>query len=123
MEATNKRGTIQEQGRVELEKLWNELGQTEQRVEQRQAAVNDSGSEIQAPLKGLRSDSADRQARLENPSKGFQLGEPNLSETQKEKLNRLEQLVETVKADNEQTLTPHNRRWRFSLGHKRRWKS
>jgi hypothetical protein len=32
--------------------------------------------------------------------------------------------VEAIKADNEQTLiSPHNRRWRFSLGRKRRWKS
>ncbi|MGB7950582.1 MAG: hypothetical protein WCH75_23105, partial [Candidatus Binatia bacterium] len=78
---------------------------------------------IQAQIDGLRNEFADRQALLENPSKGFLLGEPTLSETQKEKLNRLEQLVETIKADNEQTLSPHNRRWRFSLGRKRRWKS
>jgi hypothetical protein len=39
-------------------------------------------------------------------------------------LNRLEQLVETIKADNEQTLaSSRNRRWHFSLGRKRRWKS
>jgi hypothetical protein len=31
--------------------------------------------------------------------------------------------VETIKADNEQTLISPNRRWRFGLGRKRRWKS
>jgi hypothetical protein len=66
----------------------------------------------------------EKQALLENPSKGFLLGDPTLSESQKQKLNRLEQLVETIKADNEQTLmSAQNRRWRFSVGRKRRWKS
>jgi hypothetical protein len=67
---------------------------------------------------------AEKQALLENPSKDFLLGESTLTEIQKEKLNRLEQLVETIKADNEQTLaSSRNRRWHFSLGRKRRWKS
>ena len=124
LQATNKDEAIADQDRAELEKLWNELGQTEQMLEQRQAAVNDLEGDVQAQINKLRSELADRQALLENPSKGFLLGEPTLSESQKEKLNRLEQLVETIKADNEQTLiSPHNRRWRFSLGRKRRWKS
>jgi len=79
---------------------------------------------FQAQINSLRSELAEKQALLENPSKGFLLGEPTLTEFQKEKLNRLEQLVETIKADNEQTLiSDQNRRWRFSLGRKRRWKS
>ena len=124
LQATNKDEATAEQDRAELAKLWNELGQTEQMLEQRQAAVNDLEGDVQAQINKLRSELADRQALLENPSKGFLLGEPTLTESQKEKLNRLEQLVETIKADNEQTLiSPHNRRWRFSLGRKRRWKS
>jgi hypothetical protein len=67
---------------------------------------------------------AEKQALLENPSKGFLLGEPTLTESQKEKLGRLEELVEAIKADNEQTLrSSQNRRWHFSLARKRRWKS
>ena len=64
----------------------------------------------------LRSELAEKQAFLENPSNDFVLGDPTITEAQKEKLRRLEKLVETIKADNEQTLiSPHNRKWRFSL--------
>ena len=113
-----------EQTRIELDKLWNELSQKERVLEERQVAVNDLEQNFQAQINSLRSELAEKQALLENPSKGFLLGEPTLTEVQKEKLNRLEQLVETIKADNEQTLmSAQNRRWRFSLGRKRRWKS
>jgi chromosome segregation ATPase len=113
-----------EQTGIELDKLWNELSQKERVLEVRQVAVNDLEQNFQAQINSLRSELAEKQALLENPSKGFLLGEPTLTESQKEKLNRLEQLVETSKADNEQTLiSSHNRRWRFILGRKRRWKS
>jgi chromosome segregation ATPase len=113
-----------EQTGIELDKLWNELSQREQVLEERQVAVNDLEQNFQAQINSLRSELAEKQALLENPSKGFLLGEPTLTESQKEKLNRLEQLVETIKADNEQTLgSSRNRRWHFSLGRKRRWKS
>jgi hypothetical protein len=79
---------------------------------------------FQAQIDSLRSELAEKEALLENPNKGFLMGEPTLTASQKERLNRLEQLVEAIKADNEQTLiSPQNRRWRFSLGRKRRWKS
>jgi chromosome segregation ATPase len=126
-EATNKNRMIGEQDRVDLEERWNELGQTAPTLERRQAAVNDSEGDIEAQSNGLRSELSAGKARLQNPNKNFLLDGPTLSESQREnqreKLNRLEQLVETIKADNEQTLSPHNRRWRFSLGRKRRWKS
>jgi hypothetical protein len=78
---------------------------------------------FQAQISGPYIELTERQALLESPNQGL-LGEPTLTETQKEKLSRLEQLVETIKADNEKRLiSPHNRRWRFSLGRKRRWKS
>ena len=113
-----------EQTGIELDKLWNELSQREQVLEERQVAVNDLEQNFQAQINSLRSELAEKQALLENPSKGFLLGEPTLTESQKEKLNQLEQLVETIKADNEQTLgSSRNRRWHFSLGRKRRWKS
>jgi hypothetical protein len=93
-------------------------------LEERQVAVNDLEQNFQAQINSLRSELAEKQALLENPSKDLLLGEPTLTEIQKEKLNRLEQLVETIKADNEQTLaSSRNRRWHFSLGRKRRWKS
>jgi len=93
-------------------------------VEERHAAVNDLEQNFQTQISSLRSELAEKQALLESPHKGFLPGEPTLTEIQKEKLNRLEQLVESIKADNERTLiSSHNRRWRFSLGRKRRWKS
>ena len=113
-----------EQTRIELDKLWTELSQKERVLEERQVAVNDLEQNFQAQINSLRSELAEKQALLENPRKDFLLGEPTLTEIQKEKLNRLEQLVETIKADNEQTLaSSRNRRWHFSLGRKRRWKS
>jgi chromosome segregation ATPase len=113
-----------EQTRIELDKPWIELSQRERVLEERQVAVNDLEQNFQAQIDSLRSELAEKQALLENPNKGFLLGEPTLTESQREKLNRLEQLVETIKADNEQTLASSgNRRWRFSLGRKRRWKS
>jgi chromosome segregation ATPase len=113
-----------EQTRIELDKFWNELSQKERILEQRQAAVNDLEENFQAQINDPCIELTERQVMLESPNQGLLLGEPTLTETQKEKLNRLEQLVETIKADNEKTLiSPHNRRWRFSLGRKRRWKS
>jgi chromosome segregation ATPase len=106
-----------------VDSLWEALSQKERVSEERQAAVNDLEQNFQAQIDSLRSELAEKEALLENPNKGFLLGEPTLTDMQKEKLNRLEQLVETIKADNEQTLISQNRRWRFSLGRKRRWKS
>jgi chromosome segregation ATPase len=111
------------QSTIELDRLRNEEGQKERILQERQAAVNDLDEGFQAQIDSLRSELAEKQALLENPSQGFLLGDPTLTESQKEKLTRLEQLVETIKADNEQTLSPNNRRWRFSLGRKRRWRS
>src|SRR5215813_2773965 len=112
-----------EHTRTAVESLWEALSQKERVLEERQAAVNDLEQNFQAEIDSLRSELAEKEALLENPNKGFLLGEPSLTDIQKEKLNRLEQLVETIKADNEQTLISQNRRWRFSLGRKRRWKS
>jgi chromosome segregation ATPase len=113
-----------EHARTAVESLWEALSQKERVLEERQAAVNDLEQNFQSQIDSLRTELAEKEALLENPNRGFLLGEPTLTETQKEKLNRLEQLVETIKADNEQTLiSSHNRRWRFSLGRKRRWKS
>jgi len=106
-----------------VDSLWEALSQKDRVLEERQAAVNDLEQNFQAEIDSLRSELAEKEALLENPNKGFLLGEPSLTDIQKEKLNRLEQLVETIKADNEQTLISQNRRWRFSLGRKRRWKS
>ena len=123
-ESPDKREHTGEYARTALDTLWEELSQKERILEERQAAVNDLEQGFQAEINDLRSELAEKQALLENPNKGFLIGDPTLTEVQKEKLNRLEQLVETIKADNEQTLiSPHNRRWRFSLGRKRRWKS
>jgi peptidoglycan hydrolase CwlO-like protein len=115
---------VREQNKIDLDKLWNELSQKGQTLEERQLAVNDLEQNFQTQINNLRNELAEKQALLENPSKGFVFGEATLTESQKEKLNRLEQLVETVKADNEQTLiASRNRKWHFSLGRKRRWKS
>jgi hypothetical protein len=124
LESLHKDGPTEEQTRLGLDRFWQELSQKAHMLEERQAAVNDLDQGFQAQIDNLRSELAEKQALLEKPSKGFLLGDPTLTEAQKEKLNRLEQLVETIKADNEQTLiSPHNRRWRFSLSRKRRWKS
>jgi chromosome segregation ATPase len=124
LESRHKDERSEEQPRPELEKLRQKLSQKEQMLKQRQTAVNDSEPGLQAQINSLRSELAEKQALLENPRSGFLIGEPTLTESQKERLSRLEQLVETIKADNEQTLiSPHNRKWRFSLSRKRRWKS
>jgi chromosome segregation ATPase len=112
-----------EYAKTALDRLWEELNQKERILEERQAAVNDLEQDFQAEIHELRSELAEKQALLENPSRDFLIGDPTISEAQKEKLSRLEKLVETIKADNEQTLmSPQNRKWRFSLGRKRRWK-
>ena len=123
-ESLNKPEHTGEHPTTAVDSLWEALGQKERVLEERQAAVNDLEQNFQAQIDSLRSELAEKEALLENPNKGFLLGEPTLTESQKERLNRLEQLVEAIKADNEQTLiSPQNRRWRFSLGRKRRWKS
>ena len=122
-ESLNKPEHTGEHPTTAVDSLWEALGQKERVFEERQAAVNDLEQNFQAQIDTLRSELAEKEALLENPNKGFLLGEPTLTESQKERLNRLEQLVEAIKADNEQTLiSPQNRRWRFSLGRKRRWK-
>jgi chromosome segregation ATPase len=114
-ESLNRSERTGEYTRTALDRLWEK--------EERQAAANDLEQGFQAEIDELRSELAEKQALLENPSKDFLIGDPTITAAQKEKLSRLEQLVETIKADNEQTLiSPHNRKWRFSLGRKRRWK-
>lgn len=110
--------------KTKLDSSWEEPDRKEQVLAERQAAVNDLEQDFRAQIDGLRSELAEKQALLENPSRGFLLGEPTLSESQKDKLSRLEELVDVIKADNEQMLSsPPSRRWHFSLGRKRRWKS
>jgi chromosome segregation ATPase len=116
--------SISQENKNEAGSISEELARKERVLEDRQAAVNDSEEGFRAKIESLRSELAEKQALLESPTRGFLLGEPTLNESQKEKLSRLEQLVEAIKADNEQMLPlPHSRRWRFSLGRKRRWKS
>ena len=123
-ESLNRSKRTGEYTSTALDKLWEGLSQKERVLEERQEAVNDLEQGFQAEIDELRSELAEKQAFLENPSKDFVLGDPAITEAQKEKLRRLEKLVETIKADNEQTLiSPHNRKWRFSLSRKRRWKS
>ena len=123
-ESPDKPGHTGEYARTTLDTLWEELSQKEQILDERRVVVNDLEQGFQAQIDNLRGELAEKQALLENPNKGFLPGELTLTEIQKEKLNRLEQLVESIKADNERTLiSSHNRRWRFSLGRKRRWKS
>ena len=124
VESLHKTEREGEQTRIELDKLWDELSQKDRVLEERQAAVNDLEKNFQAQISGPCIELTERQALLESPNKSLFLGEPTLTETQKEKLSRLEQLVETIKTDNEKRLiSPQNRRWHFSLGRKRRWKS
>jgi chromosome segregation ATPase len=116
--------SISQENKNETGSISEELARKEGVLEDRQAAVNDSEEGFRAKIESLRSELAEKDALLESPTRGFLLGEPTLNESQKEKLSRLEQLVEAIKADNEQMLPlPHSRRWRFSLGRKRRWKS
>jgi hypothetical protein len=116
--------SISQENKNEAGSISEELARKEGVREDRQAAVNDSEEGFRAKIESLRSELAEKDALLESPTRGFLLGEPTLNESQKEKLSRLEQLVEAIKADNEQMLPlPHSRRWRFSLGRKRRWKS
>jgi chromosome segregation ATPase len=122
-EAREKAEQEGKQTRIELDKLWDELGPKGQ-LEERQVAVNDLNQNFQEPIGNLPIELSEKQVLIENPNRGFLLGDPNLTETQKEKLNQLEQLLETIKADNEKRLiSPQNRKWRFSLTRKRRWKS
>ena len=123
-ESLNRSERTGEYTSTALDKLWEEQSQKERVLEGRPEAVNDLEHGFQAEIDELRSELAEKQAFLENPSNDFVLGDPTITEAQKEKLRRLEKLVETIKADNEQTLiSPHNRKWRFSLSRKRRWKS
>lgn len=129
-EARQKAEQEGERTRIELDKLWDELG-SKRLLEERQVAVNDLNQNFQEPIASLPEpigtlpiELSERQVLIENPTKGFLLGEPTLTETQKEKLNRLDQLLETIKADNEKRLiSPNSGKWRFSLSRKRRWKS
>jgi chromosome segregation ATPase len=100
-----------------------ELDSKERILEERQAAVNGMEEGFRTQIDNLRNELAEKQALLDNPGTNFLLGKPTLTESQRQKLIRLEELVENIKADNEQTLgLPNNRRWRFSLSRKRRWK-
>jgi chromosome segregation ATPase len=99
-----------------------ELDREEQILDTRQAAVNGMEQGVRSQIEKLGNESAEKQTLLDNPSPNFVFGDSTITESQRAKLRRLEQLVENVKADNEQSLGSHNRRWRFSLSRKRRWK-
>ena len=71
-----------------VDSLWEALGQNEQVLEERQAAVNDLEQNFQAQINSLHSELAEKKPLLEKPNKGFLLGDPTLTESQKERLNR-----------------------------------
>jgi len=109
---------------AQLALLQAELSQKEWALEERQAIVAGLDQEHRLQIEALRQQLAEKE-RMAAPSDGaFVMGDPNLTDAQREKLHKLDDIAKAIRAgDDVGQPAPSGRRWQTGFGWKRRWRS
>jgi len=119
-EAENMRTGFQAQ----LALLQAELSQKEWALEERQAIIAGIEQEYRQQVDALRQQLAEEEQSAIPADNAFVMGAPNLTEAQREKLHKLDDMVNTIRSGDDNSFpAPSGRRWQTGFGWKRRWRS
>ncbi|MGZ8498529.1 MAG: hypothetical protein ACXW5W_08925 [Candidatus Binatia bacterium] len=109
---------------AQLALLQAELSQKEWALEERQAIIAGIEQEHRQQLDALRQQLAEEEQSAIPADNAFVMGDPNLTEPQREKLLKLDDMVNAIRSsDNVRAPAPSGRRWQSGFGWKRRWRS
>ena len=110
---------------AQLALLQAELSQKEWALEERQAIIAGIEQEHRQQLDALRQQLAEEeQSAIPADNNTFVMGDPNLTEAQREKLLKLDDMVKAIRSsDNVSAPAQSGRRWQSGFGWKRRWRS
>ncbi|MGZ8478467.1 MAG: hypothetical protein ACXW6K_10285 [Candidatus Binatia bacterium] len=109
---------------AQLALLQAELSQKEWALEERQAIIAGIEQEHRQQLDALRQQLAEEEQSAIPADNAFVMGDPNLTEPQREKLLKLDDMVNAIRSsDNVSAPAQSGRRWQSGFGWKRRWRS
>jgi chromosome segregation ATPase len=112
-EAENMRTGFQAQ----LALLQAELSQKEWALEERQAIIAGIEQEYRQQVDALRQQLAEEEQSAIPADNAFVMGAPNLTEAQREKLHKLDDMVNTIRSGDDNSFpAPSGRRWQTGFG-------
>jgi chromosome segregation ATPase len=104
--------------------LQAELSQKEWALEERNAAASAVEQQYRQEIEELRQKLAENEARAQTDRDEFVLGKDRMTEEQKERLDRYQEVIDKVTSGPNQSFpASEGRRWRTGFAWKRRWKS
>ena len=109
---------------AQLALLQAELSQKEWALEERQAIIAGIEQEHRLQIEALRQQLAEKERTAASAEGAFVMGDPNLTEAQREKLHKLDDMVKAIRSGDDASYpAPSGRRWQTGFGWKRRWRS
>jgi chromosome segregation ATPase len=109
---------------AQLALLQAELSQKEWALEERQAIIAGIEQEHRMQIEALRQQLAEKEPTAAPAEGAFVMGDPNLTEAQREKLHKLDDMVKAIHSEDDVNYpAPSARRWQTGFGWKRRWRS
>jgi chromosome segregation ATPase len=109
---------------AQLALLQAELSQKEWALEERQAIIAGLEQEHRLQIEALRQQLAEKEPTAAPADGAFVMGDPNMTEAQREKLRRLDDIAKATRSGDDVTYpAPSGRRWQTGFGWKRRWRS
>jgi chromosome segregation ATPase len=128
IQAESSAGSEAERMRTEyqaqLALLQAELSQKEWALEERQAIIAGTEQEHRLQIEALRQQLAEKERSAASADGAFVLGDPNLTEVQREELRKLDDMAQAIRSgDDVGYPAPSGRRWQTGFAWKRRWRS
>jgi len=109
---------------AQLALLQAELSQKEWALEERQAIIAGLENEYRQQIETLRQQLAEKESAATPAAGSFVLGDPNLTDAQREKLKKLDDIDDQLRNGNALSNSLlSRRRWPGGFGSKRRWRS
>jgi len=109
---------------AQLALLQAELSQKEWAVEERQAIIAGIEQEHRLQIEALRQQLAETERTAAPADDAFVMGDPSLTEAQRETLHKLEDIAKAIRpGDGAALAVSSGRRWQTGFGWKRRWRS
>ena len=122
--ASGEAESMRTEFQAQLALLQAELSQKEWALEERQAIVAGLEQEHRQQLEALRQQLTGKEHPAAPAGDAFVMGDPNLTEAQREKLHKLDEMVKAIRSGDDNSFpAPSGRRWQSGFAWKRRWRS
>jgi ParB family chromosome partitioning protein len=122
--ASGEAETMRAEFQAQLALLQAELSQKEWALEERQAIVAGLEQEHRQQLEALRQQIVEKEQSAAPADDAFVMGDPNLTDAQRVKLHKLDDLAKAIRSGNGASFpVASGRRWQSGFGWKRRWRS